>query len=259
MKRSYVMVLQSADEELTKEAIETLFKDYHKSFRVCRVEEASTPDPAVVDGSKNKRWEVEVQTQAQNCPRTLSQRTRIDWKAADGRVGRVWVHHQALFATPPCHKCLSPEHTTGTCPPEDVDGGDDEDVGDKGGPRPGPKILQKNIRRHVLRLTLGGDHSNASAKKADRRRKQQQNGDSTNHNAKRNSRAASNKREIRGDKTNDTAAVRRVEMVEVVKSSSSVRVEGDVNSNKSQKKKRQQHVHRKRSNSKAISNNAVAE
>ncbi|KAL3657945.1 hypothetical protein V7S43_017150 [Phytophthora oleae] len=261
VKRSYVMVLRSADEELTKETIETLFKDFHKSFRVCRVEEASTPDPAEEGASKNKRWEVEVQTQALNCPRTLSQRTRIDWKAADGRVGRVWVHHQALFATPPCHKCLSPEHTTGTCHPEDVDGDDDDGAGagDRGEPRPDLKIPQKNIRRHVLRLTLGGDRPSASAKKADRRRKQQ-NGDSANHNGKRNSRLASGKKELRGDKKSEAAVVRRVETVDVVKSSSIVRIEGDAdNSNKTQKKKRQQRVHRKRSNSKATSNNAAAE
>ncbi|KAK1929971.1 UTP:RNA uridylyltransferase 1 [Phytophthora citrophthora] len=261
MKRSYVMVLQSADEELTKEAIETLFKDFHKSFRVCRVEETSSPDEEEEGTSNNKRWEVELLTQAKNCPRTLSQRTRIDWKAADGHVGRVWVHHQALFATPPCHKCLCPEHATGSCPPENIDGDDDEGAGagDRGEPRPDQKIPQKNIRRHVLRLTLGGDHLHAPAKKTDRRRKQPS-GDNANRNGKRNSRAASGKRELREDNKSDAAVVRRVEMVEVVKTSSTVRIEGDVgNSSKSQKKKRQQRVHRKRSSSKATSNNAAAE
>ncbi|POM71200.1 Poly(A) polymerase [Phytophthora palmivora] len=58
MKRSYSMILQSADEELTKETIETLFKDFHRSFRVGNVVEAPTPKiEANCDdiANKNKR------------------------------------------------------------------------------------------------------------------------------------------------------------------------------------------------------------
>lgn len=275
MKRSYVVTMQSADEELTKEVIETFFKDFHRSFRVGKVVEVSTSKTAA-DGedesaNKNKRWEVELLSQAQNCPRTLSLRTRIDWKAADGRVGRVWLHHQALFATPPCQKCLSPEHATGKCPPEDVAQEDGEEGA--GETHVDLKIPQKNIRRHVLRLTLGGGHSAAATKKNDHRKSQQQRGPPQNShqhdtkaNPKRinNGKQAAGKREPRGNKKTEVERVnmRSVEVVEVVSSSSTPRIEGEgANSSKTpQRKKRwQQRVHRKRGGSKSESNNAAAD
>ncbi|ETK78059.1 hypothetical protein L915_15852 [Phytophthora nicotianae] len=254
IKRSYVMTLQSADEELTREIIETFFKDFQKSFRVGKVVEVATPDSDDVVDNENKWWEVELLTQAQNCPRKLSRRTRLDWKAADGRVGRVWVHHQALFATPPCQKCLSPEHTTGKCTPDDLN---DEEAGD----RDELHIPQRNIRRHVLRLTLAGD-SCTPGKKSDRRKKNQQHGAAreSNHTGQpkgsNGKRKDSGKKELHGEKKSETTVVTAVRRVEVVKSSSS-RIEGD--SNKTQKKKKwQQRVHRKRGNSKGDSNNATA-
>ncbi|EEY69138.1 Poly(A) polymerase, putative [Phytophthora infestans T30-4] len=267
MKRSYVMVLQSADEELTKEIIEVLFKDFQKSFRVGKVEEAAADGGSE---NKNKRWEVELLTQAQNCPRKLSLRTRIDWKAADGRVGRVWVHHQALFATPPCLKCLSPEHGTGKCVPDDLNEVDDDLKGDNDEVH----IPQKNIRRHVLRVAIGGDHSSAPGKKNDRRKKkQQQHGaarDShhigqpkSNKNVKRRNSdksSGSGTKESHEDKkaeATEVTAVRRVETVE--KSSSTSRFKGDSNKTTQKKKKWQQRAHRKRGDSKRDSKNAAAE
>ncbi|KAL4151188.1 hypothetical protein PRNP1_008137 [Phytophthora ramorum] len=274
LKRSYIVTMQSADEELTKEAIENLFKAFHKSFCVGKVVEASARSDA--DGgteNTNKQWEVELLTQAQNCPRTLSLRTRIDWKAADGRVGRVWLHHQAMFSTPPCQKCLSPEHPTGKCPPGDADEGDDGEgagASDRGEPRIEHNVAQRNIRRHVLRLTLGGVHGNAASKKNGRRKKQQLHGasqddhpdDKSRTNSKRNTngKPASSKKEPRGDNSSTGSTVRHVEVVEVVTAPTASRIEGDVdNANKTHQKKKkwQQRVHRKRGGSKADSNNAA--
>ncbi|KAF1777065.1 hypothetical protein GQ600_14658 [Phytophthora cactorum] len=281
MKRTYVMVLQSADEELTREIIEAFFKDFQKSFRVGKVVEAAPADGNDTTENKNKQWEVELLTQAQNCPRRLSQKTRIDWKAADGRVGRVWVHHQALFATPPCHKCLSPDHETGKCPPDDLDKGDeDEDAGAGAGDtselRDGHRVPQKNIRRHVLRLTIGGDHSSAGAKKNDRRKKHQQHlgaaqdshhtGKPKGSNVKRNNSgkpSGPGKKEHHGEKKAEAtvvSAVRRVEAVEVVKSSSTSRIETDNTNKATQKKKKwQQRVHRKSGNSKGDNTKTAVE
>ncbi|KAE9234453.1 hypothetical protein PF004_g9372 [Phytophthora fragariae] len=271
MKRSYVVTMQSADEELTKEAIETFFKDFQKSFRVGRVVEASTSKTAAdgedMPASTNKHWEVELLSQAQKCPRTLSLRTRIDWKAADGRVGRVWLHHQALFATPPCQKCLSPEHATGKCPPEDIGQEDGEEGGGD------HKVPQRNIRRHVLRLTLRASHSATSSKKNDHRKKQQQQHgppqNSHQHETKaapmraNNGKQAAGKKEPRGNKKAEVERVdmRSVEVVEVVSSSASrVEDEGGNTSKTSQKKKRwQRQVHRKRGGSKGENNSTAAE
>ncbi|KAG3115002.1 hypothetical protein PI125_g5929 [Phytophthora idaei] len=278
MKRTYVMVLQSADEELTREIIEAFFKDFQKSFRVGKVE-AAPADGNDTTENKNKQWEVELLTQAQDCPRRLSKKTRIDWKAADGCVGRVWVHHHALFATPPCHKCLSPEHETGKCPPDDLDEGDeDEDAGagDTSELRDGHRVPQKNIRRHVLRLTIGGDHSSAGAKKNDWRKKHQQHlgaaqdshhtGKPKGSNVKRNNSgkpSGPGKKEHHGEKKAEAtvvSAVHRVEAVEVVKSSSTSRIEAD-NANKAtqKKKKWQQRVHRKSGNSKGDNTKTAVE
>ncbi|KAJ8525802.1 hypothetical protein ON010_g15312 [Phytophthora cinnamomi] len=273
MKRSYVVTMQSADKELTKEVIEAFFKDFQKSFRVGKVVEASTTTTAAdaedAAENKNKRWEVELLTQAQNCPRTLSRRTRIDWKAADGRVGRVWLHHQALFATPPCQKCLSPEHATGKCPPEDVEQEDGEEGADEA--HANHKVPQKNIRRHVLRLTLGAGHAGISTKKNDHRKKQHGSSQNTHQNEteakpKRtnNGKPATGKKDHRGNKKTEVKRVnmRSVEVVEVVSSSLTSRVEGEgANTSKApQKKKRwQQRAHRKQGGSKVESNNAGAE
>ncbi|GMF20059.1 unnamed protein product [Phytophthora lilii] len=279
MKRSYNVTLQSADEELTKETIAALFKDFQKSFQVGKVVVASTTEYVGNDATtnnQNKRWEVELLSQAQNCPRALSLRTRLDWKASDDRVGRVWVHHHTLFATPPCRECLSPEHTTGNCPPKERDEGDDEEgaaAGDRGESQIDHKVAQRNIRRHVLRLTLGGGHSGAPSKKTDRRKKQQQHhgvphdthqaDHKANGTSKRNNGKASRaEKKSESDRVVAVATVRRVETVEVVAAPSTSRVEGESKSVKKptqKKKKWQQRVHRKRGSSKGESNNAAAD
>ncbi|GMF32681.1 unnamed protein product [Phytophthora fragariaefolia] len=268
-KRSYVVTMQSADEELTKEVIESFFKDFHRSFCVGKVSIAKLANDGEDEcADENKRWEVELLSQAQNCPRALSLRTRIDWKAADGQVGRVWLHHQALFATPPCQTCLSPEHTTGKC----VSAVKEEDVNDE---RNEHKIPQKNVRRHVLRLTLGGDHSDVSVKKNDHRKKQQHHGSSenthrneakANHKRNNNDKHAVAKKEPRGNKRTEAErvnTVRSVEVVDVVSSSSS-RVEDEGTSSTSKtpqktKKRRQVVRYRKRGSSKGESNIAAAQ
>jgi DNA polymerase sigma len=267
MNRSYVLTMRSADRELTKETVEVLFRDFQSSFRVGKVVEASTPDPAGADSSsenKNKRWEVELLTQAKNCPSKLAQRTRLDWKAADGRVGRVWLHHQALFATPPCHKCLSPDHATGKCPLEDI--GDGAGAGDRGEPRADNEVLQRNLRRHGLQLTLGGEHSGPS-KRNDRRKKQHGEARAahpTDH-SKANSKRGVNgkaplKREPRGDKKENAPVGNTVHRVEAVAAPTPrVEGEGDNASKTAQKKKKwlKRVHHRKRGNSKGDSTSAA--
>ncbi|OWZ01992.1 Poly(A) polymerase [Phytophthora megakarya] len=272
MKRSYVMTLQSADEELTKAIIETLFKDFHKSFRVAKVVEISTPETTTgcneTTANKNKLWEVEVLTQAQNCPRALSQRTRIDWKAADGRVGRVWVHHKALFATPPCQKCLSPNHATGKCSPKDLDG--DESESDSGELRINHKLPQKNIR-HILHLTIGRDRSSVAMKRTDRRKKQQQHHgpaqdthqtSKSRGNPRRHTNGKASVKKPHRDKKTElervvvASTVRQAETIEVVTAS---RIESETNKSTQKKRKWQLRVHRKRGNSKGGTNNYTAE
>ncbi|RLN55748.1 hypothetical protein BBJ29_008374 [Phytophthora kernoviae] len=86
--KSYVVMLQSADEELTKEAIDNLFKTFERSFRVGQVVGVS-PDNGNDDlvEDRNKLWQVELLSRAQQCPRALSLKTRVDWRAADDRNG----------------------------------------------------------------------------------------------------------------------------------------------------------------------------
>ncbi|KAF1794762.1 PAP/25A-associated [Phytophthora cactorum] len=189
MKRTYVMVLQSADEELTREIIEAFFKDFQKSFRIGKVVEAAPADGNDTTENKNKQWE-----------------------AADGRVGRVWVHHQALFATPPCHKCLSPDHETGKCPPDDLDKGDeDEDAGagDTSELRDGHRRRsEKNDRRKKHQQHLGAAQDSHHT------------GKPKGSNVKRNNSgkpSGPGKKEHHGEKKAEAtvvSAVRRVEAVE---------------------------------------------
>ncbi|CAI5734429.1 unnamed protein product [Peronospora destructor] len=265
VRRSYMLTLRSADEELTKETIELFFKGFQKSFRVGKVVEATTLDSTTDEnddsGNKNKRWEVELLTQAEKCPRSLSLRTRIDWKASDGREGRVWLHHQALFATPPCQKCLSPEHPTSKCLLEDVDENDNDEsaaAGDRGEPCIDHKA-QKNIHRHVLRLTLGGNSFATISQRNDRRKKQQQHpmGKKTKPNTKR-SMNRTGKTELCGVKKTETEPLNGRHVEVVASPSLTSRGEGDIPGKATRKKKKwQQQVHRKRGNSKGNKNNAV--
>ncbi|RQM13114.1 hypothetical protein DD237_007248 [Peronospora effusa] len=267
VKRSYILTLRSADEELTEETIELFFKGFQKSFRVGKVVEAttldSTTDENVDAGNKNKRWEVEVLTQAEKCPRPLSLRTRIDWKASDGREGRVWLHHQALFATPPCQKCLSPEHPTSKCLLEDFDEIDSNEgaaAGDRGEPRIDYKA-KKNIRRHVLRLNLGGNSSTSILQRKDRRKKQQQHPMGKTKPSFKRSMNPTAKTEVCGVKKPETEPLngRHVEVVASPSLGTRGKGEGDITSKATHKKQKwQQRGHRKRGNSKGDKKNAVS-
>ncbi|KAI9895157.1 hypothetical protein PsorP6_018408 [Peronosclerospora sorghi] len=173
--RSYVLLLRSADEELTKEKIELLFKTFKKSFRVGTVVKkracGSATNPSDEAGSKNAWWEVELLTSSPSCPRALALRTRIDWNVADGRMGRVWLHHQASFATPPCEKCFSPKHTSNNCLFDDSDD-KGAGAGDRGEPRTDHNVAERD--RHVLRLTLDDRKFTARSQQNNRRKKQHQ-------------------------------------------------------------------------------------
>ncbi|CEG35558.1 S-M checkpoint control protein CID1 and related nucleotidyltransferases [Plasmopara halstedii] len=226
-QRSYMLVLQSADEDLTRKTIELIFRRFKKSFRVIDVKEVDSSE-SVADGNGNKRWKVELSTKALQCPRALSRRTRIDWTTSDGRVSRVWVHHQALFATPPCQNCLSPEHATSKCPIND----------DEGCSRGENRVRLEHVQRHILSLNLSEPRSSEPAKKSSRRHIQElkngalhTNGETEKKISKRNSsnnpiRRA--KKKTNGDAKAEVVVenlVRRVDIAESVTVSSKACVE----------------------------------
>ncbi|RLN73917.1 hypothetical protein BBJ28_00009923 [Nothophytophthora sp. Chile5] len=165
-ERSFVVTLWSADEELTEATIRKLFKSFEKSFRVGKIDEVA-PDEAAeaeVASNANKKWRVELLTMAQKCPRTLAFKTRIDWEAVNGSAGHVWIHQQALYATPPCQKCMSPTHATRSCPPEGPDEGVDDEgagAGDRGEARKDRGT--QSGRKHVLFVSLGGPRAAKTA------------------------------------------------------------------------------------------------
>ncbi|RLN82058.1 hypothetical protein BBJ28_00013672 [Nothophytophthora sp. Chile5] len=168
-ERSFVVTLWSADEELTEATIRKLFKSFERSFRVGKIDEVAPDEAAAaaeaeVTSNANKKWRVELLSMAQKCPRALAFKTRIDWKAVNGSVGRVWIHQQTLYATPPCQKCMSPTHATRSCPPEGQDEGVSDEgagAGDRGEARKDPGT--QSGRKHVLLVSLGGSRAAKTA------------------------------------------------------------------------------------------------
>ncbi|TDH67822.1 hypothetical protein CCR75_006789 [Bremia lactucae] len=254
-KCSYIIFLQSADVELTEAAIKTLFKTFQKSLQILNVTEAAPLDRGVDSKCANKQWKVELLTQ--KLPRAFSQRTHIDWKASDGRMGRVWVHHQASIATPSCQSFLSSKHATSSCPSGDDNKG--AGAGEKGTNRDAH-------RRHVFHL----NKSSSATKKDHRKKSQQQNGavhdtriksfifDTGDQVSGRGNNRSGNKRAQVGTDT----VVRRVELIETEKSTScSTPIDKSTNPpiKMTQKKRRQQQrAYKKKTHVKEGTNNGAA-
>ncbi|CAI5710906.1 unnamed protein product [Hyaloperonospora brassicae] len=265
-KRSFSLSLESADEKLTKEEIEQLFKDFQASVSVGKVVEATSFDSTAGDGhdveSSGKQWEVELWTQAKKLPRRLYRTTRIDWETEDGRGGRVWVHHQTYFATPPCRQCLSPKHATSKC---SATGGREDNNSEGAGDRAqqvDKSAAERNARRHVLHLALSSGQQAAVVKLSGHRKEQQQHGGASqqvNSGAKSepgNIRRVNEvgKKKVRGNMKTEAEQVAGSVLIDSVDGRvpvvTSVRGdgEGDTGGNMIQKKKkkRQQRVYRKR-------------
>uniref|UniRef100_M4BQI4 Uncharacterized protein n=1 Tax=Hyaloperonospora arabidopsidis (strain Emoy2) TaxID=559515 RepID=M4BQI4_HYAAE len=262
-KRSFLLSLESADEGLTKELIELLFKDFQASISVAKVVEATTFDATAGDdndaGYTRKRWEVELRTHGKKYPRRLSGTTRIDWESVDGRGGRVWLHHQAIYATPPCRQCLSPKHATSTCLINGGHEGDDYGGAGDRGEQVDKKTADRNTHRRVLRLKLQSGAEVTLVKQGGRRKKQQQQ-DGVSEQAqsitttKPSNRRRANelgKKKFRGKKLPETEqiATEPIGLMKVVTVAASAQGKGEggtAGKTLQKKKKWQQRVYRKR-------------
>lgn len=165
-ERAYMITLWSEDRELTKPAIVALFKGFEASFRVGKILEKRDKNDHVGGNSPvtRRKWVVELRTKALQCPRTLAQKTRIDWeevesKPSNGKAaskqriggGVVWIHHTEFNENAPCVKCFSPQHLERDCQEQEGE------------------VYQK---RHVLRVTVSGVMTRSTGNTANHQHKE---------------------------------------------------------------------------------------
>lgn len=154
-ERAYTITIWSADRELSKPGIVALFKSFESSFRVGKIVDVRDKK----NGGSRRKYEVELLTKAQQCPRALTLKTRVDWEETEvnGGVkkrsasGSVWIHHTALHNNAPCIKCLSPTHLERDCK---------EDV------------CAPSLNRHVLRVLLNVGHTRSNGSNSNQQYKE---------------------------------------------------------------------------------------